>query len=71
MNFWVIYFDPSDFPGRYVLRRHIISDTLPPYADTHCTVRNTLEGVRKAVPGGSFNAGRHPLDDPKIVEVWI
>lgn len=75
MDQWVIYFNPTGYPGLYVARRwHIdtepagrIRPTTDVYTDT------TLEGVRAKVPHLElfYPLARFLEDDPSIVEVWI
>lgn len=72
----VIYENPSDFPGKWVLRRWAIVSAddgevkieagLPIVADS-------LEGARLGLPidGSLHRVPRQPGDDPVIVEVWL
>lgn len=76
MDQFVIYYDPTDYPGKYVLRRWRISATVagPPKIEPDpepMAVVNTLEQVRAAVPIGTVLISRDQNDDPAIVEVWI
>lgn len=64
---YVIYSDPLDAPGKFVLRRHVGERPDPAPA----AVVDSLEACRAALPPGLFNLGRYDEDDPKIVEVWI
>ena len=68
---WVIYFDPIDYPGQYVARRHDVTPgrVIP---GVRCRVTNNLASAR-AIPEslGMVNIGRQPGDEPQIVEVWV
>lgn len=70
---YAIYFNPSDFPGKYVLRRWAIKEGVPfPLPDPSPTyVADTLSEVRAQVPAGLVHLHRHPEDDPVIVETWM
>ena len=75
MTYFVIYENPLDFPGKFVLRQH--SDhyesgvALWGAAAEPDAVEDTLEAVRHKLPAGVFNMGRYSQDDPVIKEVWI
>jgi len=72
MSVWVVYFNPRDFPGRFVARRHdILHDKPDPVASSEHFVRNTLREVRETIPLGLICMNRSPGDDAKIVETWI
>jgi len=69
----VIYDNPRDFPGKYVVRKHVIEPGFTAPTREH-SVHNTLKEARRSLP----NAGRHmlrvprsPDDEPQIVEVWF
>lgn len=72
MPMFTVYFNPKDFLGRYVIRKW---ETLPePKALEIIYVGDSLEGVRLFIGENYPNLtqlGRHPTDDPCIVEVWI
>lgn len=71
LDLLVIYEDPTDFPGRFVVRAHVVDGQgTRPKPDPEAIV-DTLEQARKSVPFGKVNLGRMPEDDPKIVEVWL
>lgn len=72
LNLYVIYFDPMDHPGKFVLRVHQVRLEEELFlASDHCEVQDTLEDIRKFLPQGLTNIGRYEQDDPVIVEVWI
>lgn len=64
---YVVYFDPLDFPGRYVLRRWLAQEPDPiPMA-----VTAELALVRNVIPDHCIPIGSYPEQDPKIFEVWV
>lgn len=63
---WAIYENPSDHPGKFVVRRWV---GLTP--DLEAKVCDTLAEARTAMPAGLFRMNRFPHDDPVVVEAWI
>ena len=76
MDQFCIYFNPSDFPGRFVVRRwRIFSNRegrmqIEPDKEPEGIV-DTIEAARALIPCGLCQIPRAPQDDPSIVEVWI
>lgn len=73
MEQWVIYDNPSDFPGQIVVRRWLIGPgTVEP--TPHVSLCTTIDQARNVVqanyPSG-YRLPRQQDDDPCIVEVWI
>lgn len=70
---YVIYRNPSDYPGLYVVRRHCLrADAYGAVPEPHPLIVTTdLDSARNALPAGLYNLGRHIKDDPVILEVWI
>jgi hypothetical protein len=68
---WVIYWNPSDFPGKHVVRRHLAGPDHNVPDRTPTAVVDTLEEARAAIPTNTINLRRFPNDDPCIVEVWV
>lgn len=66
---FIIYFNPADHPGQYVVRRALITG-LRVDMDTEPRCVGRLEDCRKAIPAGCVNIGRRAADDPVILEVW-
>lgn len=64
---WTIYQNPSDYPGKWVLRAH----DHPGGARAECYVCDTLNEARSFVPRGLTRLSRHLSDDPVIRETWI
>lgn len=67
LHFYVVYKNPSDFPGWLVLRRWR-GMTPDPVA---LAISDSLEFVRDKVPLGCKNIGRLEGDDRAILEVWV
>jgi hypothetical protein len=67
---YVVYENPRDFPGQFVLREHYV-DPSGVHAQSGYKLASTLEEIRAFVPPGMTNIGREPEDEPQIREVWI
>lgn len=71
LEMWVIYDNPSDYPGRFVARKYLVSP------DGHNVTEDlliciNLDGLRDILISlGKVNIGRMDNDDPVIKEVWI
>lgn len=64
---YTVYKDPTDYPGKYVVRRF---DGLQP--DPQPTaVTDNIKQARDHIPDNMYHIERCPNDDPKIVETWI
>jgi hypothetical protein len=68
LEIFTVYFDPSDFPGMYVVRRHVTG--VGPDAEP-LIVTDTLQIARNAIPAYLVPMDRHPQDDPCILETWL
>ena len=73
MNFiglpmWVIYANPSDYPGHYVAR---LWDGLKLQATSSYMLAPTLEAIRLRLPPDLHRVERHQYDDLCIVETWL
>lgn len=68
---FAIYYSPTDFPGKFVVRRFLVSangmacDAIP------SGIAETLEGARAFVPQGCIPIARSPGDVASIVETWL
>lgn len=71
---FVIYHNPSDHPGKYVVRQWLVIRGDPePHPVPLFTTHDTLENAREATPileMGLVRLPRFDNDDPVIVEVW-
>lgn len=64
---WAVYKDPSDYPGKFVVRRFIgMNAKKEPEV-----VADTLDEARRVIPAGLICVPRLNGDDPVIYEVWI
>ena len=72
--YYTIYKNPSDFPGKFVIRAFTIK---PKAAIAHSSpfyVGPSADACRKHLSDnvpGLFPIPRSPTDDPVIVETWI
>lgn len=72
MTVWVIYENPSDFPGKFVVRpQWVMSDSSIAIAPQPTSVVDSLEIARWHVPPELYRQPRDPEDDPAIVETWF
>ena len=71
MDLYVIFFNPSDFPGKYVARRQSVGPGGKITKDPRPFMVGTLELVRAALPPELTRLNRDPNDDPCIFEVWV
>lgn len=70
LDIWTVYWNPSDYPGVYVVRRCTVGAAGVTMHDNP-TVALTLDKARAAVPAHLLRLPRSPADDPVIVEVWF
>lgn len=76
LTLYVIFRHPTDYPGKWVVRRQYIDRDMKPDQEPHTdavplAVADTLGGARAAIPKGMYNMGRTPGDVPAIYEVWL
>lgn len=85
LEIYVVYDDPTDYPGKFVIRRNEIgrgdseiSPALsPPIVRVLAEPDLVCDTYEQAVhwllrrPGGLIRMDRHPTDPPQIKEVWI
>ena len=67
---FVVYFNPQDFPGKYVVRRHVVGRGTVTIDAEPLIVCDSLHQARSAIPADT-RLDRNPDDDPVIVEVWL
>jgi hypothetical protein len=66
----VIYYNPKDYPGSWVVRSHFITPgKVEP--GKMATVCQSLAEAREAIRPDSIRLGRSIGDEPQIYEVWI
>ena len=68
---YTVYHNPSDFPGKFVVRRHAVRPGFVAAEQTAMAVCDSLDEARQALPPGLVSLGREPQDDPVIVESWV
>ncbi len=66
MEIFTVYWNPSDFPGKYVVRRFVGEKP-----DPQPLAVGTLEEVRGVIPAWMTCLARNPGDDPCILETWL
>ncbi len=69
IDHYVVYENPSDFPGKFVVRIHTISEVGRFFGEANAF--SSLDEARKSVPPGLVKFRRSPMDDPRIVETWL
>jgi hypothetical protein len=74
MNYWpmwVIYFNPLDYPKKWVMRQWRIGAGKVE-AELEAVVCDSLEAARGALPlQAQTRLNRAPVDEPQIVEMWV
>lgn len=68
---YVVMFNPSDFPGKYVVREHRVFPGGTPVASLFAYVVDDLAAARACLPEGLLRMAPMPGDDKVIVEVWL
>lgn len=69
---YVIFNDPLDYPGKFVVRRFFFIGGVAAPEVVPVGVANTLEEARKLVPDThGYMLGRLPRDEKQISEVWM
>ena len=66
MEMWTIYNSPSDYPGKFVVRKFDFDGPTDQVAEF-----NTLEEARKSIPPHLYRMPRFQDDDLPIVETWF
>lgn len=69
---WTVYFSPTDFPGKWVVRQSWIwPGGQIQQAENPAIVAKSLAEARKVIPKGLVRTDRHAEDDIVIIEVWF
>jgi phosphohistidine phosphatase SixA len=71
VRIFVVYFNPSDFLGLYVVREGVVQDDGSTLFSPLARSGQTLDEVRQHIPHDMTRLERHPNDDPVIVETWL
>lgn len=64
---YAIYYDPSDYPDKYVVRKWVGES---PEEEPVCVV-NDIESARKNVPTGMYKIPHQMGEDACIIESYI
>ena len=68
---YTIYYSPSDHPGRYVIRKFVLTGDGYCVPTTDVREALTLEEARSYVPFGLICFHRDERDLPSVVESWL
>jgi hypothetical protein len=68
---YTVYFNPTDFPGRYVVRRFLVHPNDPRPDPSPMHVGDTLDSARDAIPPGLIRFSAGDEDDMSIIESWM
>lgn len=69
LKMYAVYYNPSDFPGLYVLRVwHVSAHGCVP--DMDYKTATDLVRIREQIPRELSCIPREQYDDPCIIEVW-
>jgi hypothetical protein len=71
MEFFVVYQNPTDYPGKFVVRRQVVKGKWVRADAKPLCVVSTLQEARSAIPAGLYRQERHSDDTLAIVEVWF
>lgn len=71
LEMYTVYWNPKDYPNRFVVRRWTINSREAPVPREVIAVTLTLREARSKIPPGLFCMPRWPDDDRTIVEVWF
>lgn len=71
LSIFTIYNNPSDYPGKFVVRRWVVADGQERRDDGYLVLEDTLEAARLRLPQGMVRMNRNDDDDPVIVENWL
>lgn len=69
--FYTVYFNPSDYPGKYVVRKTIVNAGGVHHAEEAEIIAQDLESARKVIPWHLHRMDPWPGDDPAIFEIWL
>lgn len=71
MSSYVVYFNPPDFPGRFVVREWFIERSGELLALNLIGTAASLVEARALIPVGMVNFRRSADDIPAVLEVWM
>lgn len=70
LDIWTITESPTDHPGKFVSRKHVVKAGEAMATHEHF-VCDSLDDARAAIPQRLFRIPRSRGDDPVIVESWL
>lgn len=70
LNQYVIYNNPKDYPGKFVLRKWVINPA-GLHSGPILGIADNIEEVRKYLPSYAVKLSVCENDDPVIAEVWV
>jgi hypothetical protein len=70
LSMWVIYFDPTDYPQKWVVRRWDVGHGIV-RAQPKAAICDSLRKARTFIPFGLVRLDRMEADEPQIKEVWL
>ena len=71
MDLYVIFCNPADYPGQFVVCRQHVGRDSKITKDPRPLAIGNLATCRDALPLGLTRLDRDPADDPCIYEVWL
>lgn len=71
LDMYVIYESPSDYPGKFVVRKHVVQNGRITPADSPEIICDNLAKAREAIPPYLYRQPREMRDDRCIVETWF
>jgi len=71
LTIYVVYKNPSDYPGKYVVRPQRVSRDAGIVNEPVTYVGESLQMARASIPPCLSYFPRHPGDDPVILEAWL
>jgi hypothetical protein len=71
LTLYTIYFNASDYPGKYVVRKGEIGKGAVTMSKTQFTICETIEEARACVPTGLYRFPRDQDDALQIVETYL
>jgi hypothetical protein len=69
-SMWVIYHNPVDYPGKWVVRVWRIGEgRVSPLPDPF--VYDSLDEARRHIPSWAIRIEREKVDEPHVKEMWM
>jgi len=70
LEMFTVYFNPSDYPGKWVVRKWLVGKELQSDHEP-LIVCDSLQEARSAIPEDLCCLQRNDEDEPQIVETWF